>query len=84
MRLHAERDLLVTNKIIRKPKVLKDVSDAEFPSSIPIGWVRVRLNDIGDWGAGATPLRSRSCAAIVKIVGAERGSCLLSTTFATR
>lgn len=60
MRLHGERDLLVTNKIIRKPKVLKDVSDTEFPSSIPTGWVRVRLNDIGDWGAGATPLRSRS------------------------
>jgi type I restriction enzyme S subunit len=35
------------------------ISDDEKPFQIPAGWEYVRLNDLGEWGAGATPLRNR-------------------------
>ncbi|SKA05619.1 restriction endonuclease subunit S [Porphyromonas crevioricanis] len=32
--------------------------DDEIPFDLPRGWEWCRLGDVGDWGAGATPLRS--------------------------
>ena len=50
---------LITEKKIKKTKLLPDISDNEKPFNLPNGWEYVRLNDLGDWGAGATPLRGR-------------------------
>jgi len=59
-KISAERAFLIKNKTIRKAKVLNKVSEQEVPYKIPSNWVWIRLNDIGDWGAGATPRRGRS------------------------
>jgi type I restriction enzyme S subunit len=48
----------VHKKIIRKPKHYLPVDQVEMTSSAPKGWVWVRLGQVGEWGAGATPLRS--------------------------
>ncbi|SNC71988.1 restriction endonuclease subunit S [Polynucleobacter victoriensis] len=48
----------VHEKLIRKPKLYLPVDSTEMTSSIPSGWAWLRLGQIGDWGAGATPLRS--------------------------
>lgn len=54
-----ERTHLVKEKKIKKPKALPEITDEEKPFSRPNGWQFVRLNDLGEWGAGATPTRSR-------------------------
>ena len=50
---------LIKEKKIKKTKLLPDISDNEKPFELPYGWEYVRLNDLGNWGAGATPLRGR-------------------------
>jgi len=52
-----EREQLIADKQIKKLKKFKDIEDHEYPFSLPTNWKFVRLNDIGDWGAGATPTR---------------------------
>ncbi len=47
--------------LIRERKVLPVVTDQEKEFELPQGWAWVRLGELGDWGAGATPLRSNSC-----------------------
>ncbi len=51
---------LIKDKKIRKPKALPAIEEAELPFPIPSSWSYVRLNSIGDWGAGSTPKRSIS------------------------
>ncbi len=53
-----EKARLVKEKIIRNSKPLPPIEQDEEPFEIPNNWVWVRLGDIGDWGAGATPNRS--------------------------
>lgn len=55
-----ERDELVKSKVIRKPKKLEKIAITKIPFDLPDGWEWCYLNDIGDWGAGATPSRSNS------------------------
>ncbi|AUT99559.1 restriction endonuclease subunit S [Morganella morganii] len=55
-----ERNDLVKNKVIRKPKALEQIALANTPFDLPDGWEWCYLNDIGNWGAGATPSRSNS------------------------
>lgn len=55
-----ERNELVKNKVIRKPKALEQIALANTPFDLPDGWEWCYLNDIGNWGAGATPSRSNS------------------------
>ncbi|WNY88831.1 restriction endonuclease subunit S [Leclercia adecarboxylata] len=55
-----ERDELVKSKAIRKPKALEKIAIINTPFDLPDGWEWCYLNDIGDWGAGATPSRSNS------------------------
>ena len=55
-----EKDRLVAEKKIRKGKSLPDIGDDEKFFKLPGTWVWVRLNSIGDWGAGATPSRTNS------------------------
>jgi type I restriction enzyme, S subunit len=59
-RIEAEKAQLVKEKKIKKPKSLLKIADEEKPFDLPIGWVWVRLNDIGEWGSGSTPKRSHS------------------------
>ena len=59
-KIELERNELIKQKVIRKPNKLPEISDAEKFFELPKGWKYVRLNDIGDWGAGSTPLRGHS------------------------
>ena len=59
-RIAKERNDLVKNKVIRKPKALEQIALANTPFDLPDGWEWCYLNDIGNWGAGATPSRSNS------------------------
>ncbi|MBS0844795.1 restriction endonuclease subunit S [Enterobacter asburiae] len=59
-RIAKERDELVKSKVIRKPKALGKIEITNTPFDLPDGWEWCYLNDIGDWGAGATPSRSNS------------------------
>jgi len=59
-KIEEEREQLVKEKKIKKPKLLPKLSDNDAPFLLPHGWGFVRLNDLGEWGAGATPLRSNT------------------------
>lgn len=55
-----EKTVLIENKTIRKGKPVPDIEQDEMQFKLPIGWEWVRLGQIGDWGAGATPARGNS------------------------
>ncbi|NLW23297.1 MAG: restriction endonuclease subunit S [Tissierellia bacterium] len=57
-KINKERDKLIKEGKIKKQKPLPEITEEEKPFEIPEGWEWVRLGDIGDWGAGATPKRS--------------------------
>ncbi|MES3023680.1 MAG: restriction endonuclease subunit S [Pseudomonadota bacterium] len=59
-RIQTERARLVAEKITRKGQPLPPIDNQEKTFDLPCGWEWVRLGLIGDWGAGATPLRSKS------------------------
>lgn len=59
-KIGAEKNRLIAEKKIRKGKSLPDIGDDEKFFELPGTWVWVRLNSIGDWGAGATPSRTNS------------------------
>ncbi|WP_370053039.1 restriction endonuclease subunit S [Neptunomonas sp.] len=46
-RIEAERDQLVKEGKIKKPKKLPEISDEEKPFELPEGWVWVRLGNLG-------------------------------------
>ena len=56
-RIKLTREELVKRKLIKKPKNLPDIEEHEKYCELPHGWEFVRLNDLGEWGAGATPKR---------------------------
>ena len=56
-RIKKEKEQLVKEKKIRKLKPLPPIEEDEVPYEVPSGWKWVRLGEIGDWGAGATPNR---------------------------
>lgn len=56
-RIAAEKAQLIKEKKIKKTAELSDITDEEKPFELPNGWGWCRFNDIGDWGAGATPKR---------------------------
>lgn len=57
-KIAAEKVRLVKAKTIRNSRPLAPISNEEKFMSLPAGWAFARLNDIGDWGAGATPSRN--------------------------
>lgn len=59
LKMAKEERELVEKRIIKKPKELPPIEESEFPFELPRGWAYTRLNNIGEWGAGATPLRGR-------------------------
>lgn len=56
-RIREEKQRLVKDKKIKKEKPLAPITDDEKPFDIPESWEWVRLGEIGDWGAGATPAK---------------------------
>lgn len=58
--IQAEKAKLIAEGKIRKGQPLSPISEQEKSFDLPCGWDWVRLGQIGDWGAGATPLRSVS------------------------
>lgn len=56
-RIREEKQRLVDEKIIKKEKALAPITEEEKPFDIPESWEWVRLGEIGDWGAGATPAK---------------------------
>lgn len=58
-RIKEEKARLVAEKKIKKEKPLPQIDDNEKFREVPHSWKVERLGNIGDWGAGATPLRSR-------------------------
>lgn len=55
-----QQEDLIKEKKIKKPKKLPPINEILESISIPQGWELCYLNDIGDWGAGATPNRTNS------------------------
>ena len=58
-KIKAEKVKLIAEGKIKKEKPLPEISDDEIPFDIPDNWCWVRLGNIGIWGAGATPNRSK-------------------------
>jgi len=54
-----DKKRLIKSGEIKKTKSLPEITDDELPFELPKGWTFERLNEIGDWGAGATPNRSK-------------------------
>ena len=57
--IQKEKAQLVQDKKIKKEKPLPEIVEEEIPFEIPENWYWCRLGDIGDWGAGKTPSRSK-------------------------
>ena len=56
-KIETEKAELIKEGKIKKSKKLPAITDDEKPFDIPDSWEWVRLGNIGDWGAGATPSR---------------------------
>jgi type I restriction enzyme S subunit len=56
-KIQFHRTRLIKNKQIRNTKPLPAIHSSEIPFDIPQNWQWIRLGEIGDWGAGATPDR---------------------------
>ncbi len=58
-KIQAEKERLIKQGTIKRQKPLPPIREDEKLFELPNGWEWVRLGEIGDWGAGATPLRSK-------------------------
>ena len=56
-KIENEKAELIKEGKIKKSKKLPAITDDEKPFDIPDSWEWIRLGNIGDWGAGATPSR---------------------------
>lgn len=56
--IKAEKAQLIKEKKIKKSKPLPEITDEEKQFDIPNSWRWVRLGNIGNWMAGATPSRN--------------------------
>jgi type I restriction enzyme S subunit len=56
----ADKERLIKEKKIKKSQILPEIEKDEIVFDIPKTWKWVRLNDVGDWGAGSTPDRKNS------------------------
>ncbi|MBA9078754.1 restriction endonuclease subunit S [Rufibacter quisquiliarum] len=59
-KIEAEKAQLVKEKKIRKEQPLETIQEEEITYDLPETWLWVRLGELGDWGAGATPSRGNS------------------------
>jgi type I restriction enzyme S subunit len=58
-KIEEEKKRLIKEGKIKKTKLLPKITSDEIPFMLPKGWIFERLNEIGEWGAGATPNRSK-------------------------
>lgn len=58
--IEKEKNQLIAKKAIRRGKPLPGIEEDEMRFKLPIGWEWIRLGQVGDWGAGATPSRGNS------------------------
>lgn len=56
-KIENEKAELIKEGKIKKSKKLAAITDDEKPFDIPDSWEWIRLGNVGDWGAGATPSR---------------------------
>ena len=56
-KIQNHKNKLIKNKEIRNSKALPAISESEISVDVPQSWEWIRLGDLGDWGAGATPAR---------------------------
>ncbi len=59
-KIKAEKEQLIKEKKIRKPKPFPPITKKEIPYEIPKNWVWCRLVEIANIGTGATPLTSNN------------------------
>ncbi|TSE14060.1 restriction endonuclease subunit S, partial [Mesorhizobium intechi] len=59
-RFRADNIDRIAKKRMRNGKQLPPVHADEIRYKAPDGWLWIRLNELGDWGSGATPNRKRS------------------------
>jgi type I restriction enzyme S subunit len=59
-KIQLQRARLIRNKEIKNSKQLPPIQSNEIFFAIPDKWQWMRLGEIGDWGAGATPDRKNS------------------------
>ncbi len=59
-RIRDEKTQLIKEKKIKKEKPLSKIKKENLIINLPSKWKTVKLGEIGDWGAGSTPLRSNS------------------------
>ena len=57
-RIRAERESLIKQKKIKNTKV-EPITEEDIPFEVPESWEWVRIEEIGDWKAGATPSKSK-------------------------
>lgn len=50
-----ERERLIKEKVIKKPKALEPISEEEIPFDIPDNWRWIRLGELGNIVGGGTP-----------------------------
>ncbi|NOR48069.1 MAG: hypothetical protein GQ533_08500 [Methanosarcinaceae archaeon] len=55
----ADKKRLIKEKKFKKSQTLPEIKKDEIPFDIPKTWKWMRLNDVGDWGAGSTPDRKK-------------------------
>ena len=55
----ADKERLIKEKKFKKSQTLPEIETDEIPFDIPKTWKWIRLNDVGDWGAGSTPDRKK-------------------------
>lgn len=56
--IQEEKQKLIDEGKIRKQEKLPEIAEDEVLFDIPETWKWIRLGNIGEWGAGSTPLRS--------------------------
>ena len=59
-RIQVEKAKLIAEGKLKKEKPLEPISEDEKFLELPSGWEWIRVGSLGNWGAGATPLRSVS------------------------
>ena len=59
-RNQTEKSKLIAEGKLKKEKPLEPIVEDEQFFELPSGWAWIRIGSLGNWGAGATPLRSVS------------------------
>ena len=58
-KIATEKEQLIKDKKIKKPKALLPISDEEKPFKLPMGWEWVTLSHLGRFAGGKTPSKAK-------------------------